>query len=137
MALDAIARNLLRLVGRIVEHLNVEQLARIIESRDGFDQPLDHVALVVDRQLHGNLGPVGDFGRRAGNILAILEIVVDQRVAMQPVHGQNHQHEEIRHHDGEVERVRLIETAEGGIDQPSKIDCNRVAARGEQNSQDV
>ena len=55
----------LRFVGRVVEHLDFEQLARVIELRDGFDQPLDHVALVVNRELHGNLRPVVNFGRRA------------------------------------------------------------------------
>ena len=34
VALDAGARDFLRLVGGIVEHLNVEQFARIIEARD-------------------------------------------------------------------------------------------------------
>ncbi len=60
VALDARARDLLRLVGRIVEHLNVEQFARIIEARDRVHQALDHVALVVDGKLYGNLGPLGD-----------------------------------------------------------------------------
>ena len=77
MAFDAIARDLLCLIGGIVEHLDVEQLARVIELRDGLDQPLDHVALVVDRQLDGDFGPFGDFGhgwRRAGNVSAVLEM---------------------------------------------------------------
>ncbi len=55
IALDAIARDELRLVGRIVEHLNLEELARVIELRHGFDEALDHVALVVDRELHRDL----------------------------------------------------------------------------------
>ena len=59
VALDAGARDLLRFVGGIVEHLDLEQLARIIETRDGVDQALDHVALVVDGKLYGNLGPLG------------------------------------------------------------------------------
>ena len=137
VAFDAIARDLLCLIGGIVEHLDVEQLARVIELRDGLDQPLDHVALVVDRELDRHLGPDGDFGRRPGNILAILEIVVDQRVAMHAVHRQNCHHEEVRQHDGEVESVRLIEAAEGRINQPSKIDRDRVAASRDQGGQDV
>ena len=54
IALHAIARHFLRFVGGIVEHLNFEQFARIIELRDRFHQPLDHVALVVNRKLHGD-----------------------------------------------------------------------------------
>ena len=60
VALDAGARDSLRFVGRIVEHLNIEQFARIVEARNRIDQALDHVALVVDRKLYGNLGPLGD-----------------------------------------------------------------------------
>ncbi len=69
IALHARARHLPRFVGGIVEHLNVQQLARIIEARHCIHQALDHVALVVDGKLYGNLGPLGDRGRRAGNVL--------------------------------------------------------------------
>ena len=113
VALDAGARDFLRLVGGIVEHLNVEQFARIIEARDRVHQALDHVALVVDRKLYGNLGPLGDRGRRAGDVVAILEILVHQEIAVQPVRGQDHQDDEIRNHDGQVKRVELVEAAEG------------------------
>ena len=68
IALDARARHFLRFVGRIVEHLNVEQFARIIEARHRVDQALDDVALVVDGKLYGNLGPLGHRRRRAGNV---------------------------------------------------------------------
>ena len=104
---------MLRLVGGIVEHLDFEQFARIIEARDGFDQALDDVALVVDGKLHGNLGPLGERRRRAGNVVAMLDVRIDQPVAMQPVGGQDHQHDEIRDHDGQVEGVELVEAAEG------------------------
>ena len=38
MPFDAVARDGLRLVGGIIEHLDIEQFARIIELRDGFDR---------------------------------------------------------------------------------------------------
>ena len=43
-----------RLVGRIVQHLNLEQLARVVDARDRLDQPVRHVHLVVERQLDGD-----------------------------------------------------------------------------------
>ena len=112
MFLDAGARHFAGLVGGIVEHLNVQQLARIIESRDGFDQPLDHVALVVNRELNRHQRPAFDGRRLAGNVLPILEIAVDEPVAMQSERREDHQHGEIGNHDGEIERIGLIETAE-------------------------
>ena len=69
MALDAGAGDLLGLVGGIVEHLNFEQLARIVEARHGVDQALDDVALVVDGKLYGNLGPDREIGGGAGGVL--------------------------------------------------------------------
>src|SRR6266545_3532153 len=39
------------LVGRVVEHLDLETVARVLEIRDGGDQTLHHATLVVDRKL--------------------------------------------------------------------------------------
>ena len=47
VAFNAVARDFLRFVGGIVEHLNIEQFARIIERGDRFDEALDDVALVI------------------------------------------------------------------------------------------
>ena len=45
-----------RFVGGVVEHLDLEQLARVVHLADGVDQPVGHVHLVVDRQLHRDDG---------------------------------------------------------------------------------
>ena len=41
-----------RLVGRVVEHLDFEQVARIVDAADRVDQPVGDVHLVVERQLN-------------------------------------------------------------------------------------
>ena len=133
MPLDAIARHFLRLVGRIVEHLNFEAVARIIELRDAVHQPLDHVALIEDGKLYGNLWPLGDGGRRAGRVIAIFIEIIDQRVAMNSVRRQNHQHDEIRQHHRQIESVGLILPDEGAIRQPVPIiGKSRARADGRQ-----
>ena len=43
--------DLVRLVGRVVQHLDLEQLARVVDLADRVDQPIGDVHLVVDRQL--------------------------------------------------------------------------------------
>ena len=111
VAFDAVARDFLRFVGGIVEHLNIEQFARIIERGDRFDQALDDVALVVNRKLHGDARPLRDFGRRTGDAFAIFVIVVNQRVAMNAVHCENGHDEKIRQHDRKIESVQLVEAA--------------------------
>ncbi len=113
VTLDAGAGDLGGFVGGVVQHLDLEQLARIIETRHGFDEALDDVALVVDGKLYGNLGPARDRRRRAGHILAVLSVLVDQPVTVQPEGGEHHQHGEIRDHDGQVKGVELVEAAEG------------------------
>ena len=111
VALDAGAGDLLRLVGGIVEHLDFEFLGRIVEARDGFDQPLDDVALVVDRKLHGDARPLVRIGRRGREIVAELHVGIDQPVAVQAVGGQDGQHGEVRQHDQQVEAVQRIQPA--------------------------
>ena len=111
VTLDAEARHLLRFVGGIVEHLNVEQFARIIEARNRVDKALDHVAFVVDRKLYGNLGPLRERRRRTGHVATMLGIGINQPVAMQPVGGKHHEHEEVRDHNGKIEGIELVETA--------------------------
>ena len=54
IAFDQVARDIDSFVGGIVEHLDVELLARIFQLADGFEQPFDDVLLVEDWQLHGD-----------------------------------------------------------------------------------
>ena len=128
VALDAAARDFARLVGGIVEHLNIQFVARIIELRDAIDQPLDHVAFVVDGKLYGNLGPLDGHRRHRRHAMAIAIIIVDQHVAVDSVGRQDHQHQKIRNHDGEIERVGLVEAAKRGVRQFAEIVRDRIAA---------
>ena len=59
MAQRRIARHnacghLLGLVGRVVQHLDLELVARILHGADRLDQPVDDELLVEDGQLHGD-----------------------------------------------------------------------------------
>ena len=53
IALDQSASDVDGLVGRIVEHLDVQLFPRIFQLADRLQQPLDHILLVENRQLHG------------------------------------------------------------------------------------
>src|SRR5260370_42455668 len=44
-----------RIVGRIIQHLNLEKFSRIIQFADRVEQTLDYVNFVKDRQLHRHL----------------------------------------------------------------------------------
>jgi hypothetical protein len=112
VALNAISGDGLSFVGGIVQDLNFEQFPRVIELGDGVDEALDDVALVVNGELDSDARPFGDFRRRPGGILAVPEKVVDQRIAVNPVGGENHEHNEIGRHNGDIEHIDLIEALE-------------------------
>src|SRR4029077_7925533 len=76
MAFDAGAGNFAGFVGGVVEDLDVEDLVRVIKTRDGFDKTFDDVAFVKNGKLHGDARPYGGVGRRAGNVFAIFVVVV-------------------------------------------------------------
>ena len=54
VALHQKAGDLNGFVGRVVEQLDVEFFPRIVEPADGVEQPVHHVLLVKDGQLHGD-----------------------------------------------------------------------------------
>ena len=57
-------RDVLRLVGRIVQDLDLEQLARVVHLADGVDQPVRDVHLVEDGQLDGDARQDVESGQR-------------------------------------------------------------------------
>ena len=89
IALDHAARHLDRLVGRVVEHLDLQLLARIFHLADAVHQAVDHVLLVEDRQLDGDLRQLGEMRWRIGDfILAMLVIEIDELIAVHSVKRQ-------------------------------------------------
>ena len=44
------------LIGRVVEHLDVELIERVVEAADGLKQPLDYELFVEDRKLDSDAG---------------------------------------------------------------------------------
>jgi len=57
-AIHGVRDELARLVGRVVEHLHLEPVARVVEGRDGVQEAPGGVFFVIDRQLEGDGGPV-------------------------------------------------------------------------------
>ena len=58
------------------------------------------------------LGHSRDRRRRRRHSFAVLEKVIDQRVAMNPVHRQNNHHDEVRRHDRHIEGIQLVKPLE-------------------------
>ena len=54
IALDELLGEGRRLVRGVIEQLNLQLGTGVVQMHHGLDQPLDDVALVVERQLHGH-----------------------------------------------------------------------------------
>ena len=120
IAIDNLLRYADRLVGRVVQQLDLEAVARILQPADRVDQPVDHELLVEDRQLDGHEGQLalGVSGSRLVPLRRLLLVVVvqpHQLVAMDPIKRQDHHHHEVRNQHRDVERVPAIQAAKGVV----------------------
>ena len=96
---DLAPADLLRLVGRVVEHLDLEAIVRVADLGDGVEQPLDDVHLVEQRQLHGHGRQIGEGPDRARSLVAVAIVEKDQRRAMEAVEREHQQDDEIGPYD--------------------------------------
>ena len=80
-----------RFVGGIVQDLDLEQFARVIDLADRLEQALDDVDLVEDRQLHRYLGQLLEMASRRDGSLPVFQEKVDNDVAVDPVSGETDQ----------------------------------------------
>ena len=92
-----------RLVGRVVEHLDLEQLARVVDLADRVDQPVRDVHLVVDRQLDGDARQHVERRQRRRHVVLVLHVKIHKVVPVPAVDGQDAQDEEVEDED---ERLR-------------------------------
>jgi len=90
-----------RFVGRVVEHLDFEQLARIVHLADRVDQAVGDVHLVVDRQLDGDPRQHRERRRqgRIGGLVAIFHVKINDVIPVPPVDGEDTQDEEVKDED--------------------------------------
>ena len=92
---DARGRQLPGVVGRIVQHLDLEKLLRVIDLADRFEQPLDHIDFIEDRQLHRHFRQLLEMARRHHSSLPVLQEKVDNDVPMNSVGGKADQHTQV------------------------------------------
>ena len=129
VAFHAHTRDLLCFVRRIVKYLNVEELPRIVKARHSFCESFNYVSFIEDRQLHRDARPARHRRRRRRDIFGILEIVVDQPVAVQAVHRQHHKHDKVGNEHCQVEGIDAVNAAERPVAEPMKVTADRALVR--------
>ena len=97
--------NLGRFVGRIVEDLDFEQLARVVHLADRIDQPVGDVHLVEDRQLDRDGRQYGQLRQRLGHVPLVFHVKIHKVIAVPAVDGQDAEHEKIRDEDQRISQV--------------------------------
>ena len=116
-----------RFVDRIVQHLDLEEFAGIVEPADRLDQAFGDVHLVVDGKLNRDPRQRVKRPQRRGLAILVLHVQVDEVIAMPPVHRQNDEHEEIedkreRFNGGHTESAPAVCTVRDYTAGSSRID---------------
>src|SRR6266446_3947068 len=99
--------DLARIVGRIIQHLNLEKFSRIIQFADRAQQTLDHVNFVKDRQLHRHLRQLLKAAGRDRLALSVFEKEINDEIAMDAVGGQTDEHTQIADRPNNVTEASL------------------------------
>ena len=84
-----------RLVGRVIENLNLQFLLRVIERADGGHELIHHVRLVEDRQLDGDGRQVGELSERFRALSAVLPVAIQNLDFVRSKGGQTNGYKDI------------------------------------------
>jgi hypothetical protein len=94
--LDLPGCNLDGLIVRVVQHLNLEPLPRVIQVSDRIDETLHDVQFVIDRELDQHGGKVLEGPLWNGPLLAKSPVQIDHEESVQAEEAKNSQDGEIR-----------------------------------------
>jgi hypothetical protein len=106
------------LVGGVVEDLDLEEVARVLDFGDGFEEAIDDELLVKDGELDGDARELFEAGSGlVGGVFAVAVIEPDEGVTMEAISGQDDHDEEVGGKEGgiEGEELPVVEVLEGVV----------------------
>ena len=100
-------------VGGVVEDLDLEAVARVVDAAEGVDEAVDDELLVEDGELDGDEGELAlreVRGRSVGvgSLPLVAEVEPDELIAVDAVEGEDHHDDEVRHQQADVEGVPAV-----------------------------
>src|SRR6266404_9600022 len=106
VAFDQGARDFDVFVGRVIQELNVEFLARVVQLADCVEQTVNNVLLIKNGQLHGDARQIVEISCRIrGLVFLVLVVKIDEPIAMRSVRCQDDQYDEVRDQQRQIESV--------------------------------
>ena len=88
--------NLRGLVRRVVQHLNLEQLARVVDLAHGIDQPVGDVHLVEDGKLDRHPRQHLRRRQRGRHVALVFHVKIHKVIPVPAVDGEDAQNEEVQ-----------------------------------------
>ena len=104
---NLVATDVAGFVGGIVEDLDLEAVARIANRGHGVEQPLGHVHLVVQRELHGHRGQLGELALLDRLLVAVPIVEIDERGTVKAVDRQGNENDQVER----CQRARSVHAA--------------------------
>ncbi len=92
---DRAQTDVLRLVGGIVEHLDLKTIAGIANGGHRLEQALDHVHFVEERKLHRHRGQLGVLALGLRLLIAVAVVQEHQQRAVESVDREGQQNHEV------------------------------------------
>ncbi len=89
-------RNRAGFVGGVVKQLNVEFVGGVLEGNGRFQQPLHHILLIINRQLHRHRRPFGWQGRDGLGYFPMPPIKPDSKQPHHPINGDEREQQDVK-----------------------------------------
>ena len=103
-------------VGGVVENLDLEAVARVVEGADSLEQPARDVALIVEGKLHGHGWPLGwrIGSHRFPDAPAVPPVDRKQEIGVQAVEKERDDRDEVEDSDDDAHIVLVAKEAATG-----------------------
>src|SRR5207302_2216181 len=86
---------------------NLQKLSRIIQLAHRTEQPLGHIHLVEDRQLHRHLRQLFKIMGRRRRPLPVFQVEVNDEVAMDAISGKPDEHTQVANRPNDMSDTSL------------------------------